>query len=182
MKETFQNLIAYLKNPVLEKDTNTNLSYRFNIFLQILVISLLTGIVISPIFALFEALQWVNMDNHKVAAQFENMGILQIILLGAIVVPIIEEAIFRGPITAFKKPKSFKIAFYALALLFGFIHISNFEITTNVLLLAPILVLPQILLGGYFGYIRVRFGIQWSMLLHGCYNGTLILLSFLFES
>ena len=182
MKETFQNLIAYLKNPVLEKDTNTNLSYRFNIFLQILVISLLTGIVISPIFALFEALQWVNMDNHKVAAQFENMGILQIILLGAIVVPIIEEAIFRGSITAFKKPKSFKIAFYAFALLFGFIHISNFEITTNVLLLAPILVLPQILLGGYFGYIRVRFGIQWSMLLHGCYNGTLILLSFLFES
>jgi membrane protease YdiL (CAAX protease family) len=182
MKETFQNLITYLKNPVLEKDTNTNLSYRFNIFLQILVISLLTGIVISPIFALFEALQWVNMDNHKVAAQFENMGILQIILLGAIVVPIIEEAIFRGSITAFKKPKSFKIAFYAFALLFGFIHISNFEITTNVLLLAPILVLPQILLGGYFGYIRVRFGIQWSMLLHGCYNGTLILLSFLFES
>jgi len=182
MKETLENLIAYLKNPVLEKDTNTNIRYRFNIFLQILVISLFTGIVISPIFALFEALQWVNMDTHKVAAQFENMGILQIILLGAIVVPCIEEALFRGPITAFKKPKSFKVAFYTLALLFGLIHVFNFEITTNVLLLAPILVLPQLLLAGYFGYIRVRFGLQWSMLLHGCYNGILILLSFLFKS
>ncbi|MFQ3181634.1 MAG: membrane protease YdiL (CAAX protease family) [Polaribacter sp.] len=182
MKETFQNLITYLKNPVLEKDPNTNLAYRFSIFFKILAISLLTGIIIAPIFAIFEALQWVNMDNHKVQAQFENMGIFQIILLGAILAPVLEEAIFRGPITAFKKTKSFKIAFYALALLFGFIHIFNFEITTNILLLAPLLVLPQILLGGYFGYIRVRFGIQWSMLLHGCYNGILILISYLFES
>jgi hypothetical protein len=182
MKETFQNLIAYLKNPVLEKDINTDLSYRFNIFFQILVISLLTGIVITPLFAVFAELKWVNMENHKVQAQFANMGILQIILLGAILAPIIEEAMFRGTITAFKKPKSFKIAFYAFALLFGFIHLFNFEITTNVLLLAPLLVLPQILLGGYLGYIRVRFGLQWSMLLHGCYNGILILISALFES
>ena len=29
MKETFQNLIAYLKNPVLEKDSNESLNYRF---------------------------------------------------------------------------------------------------------------------------------------------------------
>ena len=182
MKETFQNLITYFKNPVLEKDRNTNLSYRFNIFFQILVISLLTGIVITPLFAVFAELKWVNMENHKVAAQFENMGILQIILFGAILAPIIEEAIFRGPITAFKKSKSFKISFYTFTLLFGFIHLFNFEITTNVLLLAPLLVLPQILLGGYLGYIRVRFGLQWSMLLHGCYNGILILMSSLFES
>jgi len=181
MKETFQNLIIYLKNPVLEKDPNTNLKYRFNIFFQILIISILTGIAISPIFALFEKMKWVNMENHKVEAMFQNMGILQIILLGAILIPIVEEAIFRGPIIAFRKPKSFKLAFYALALLFGFIHISNFEITTNVLLLSPLLVLPQILLGIYFGYIRVRFGLKWSMLLHGCYNGTLLLISSLFE-
>jgi membrane protease YdiL (CAAX protease family) len=182
MKKTFQNLIAYFKDPILEKDTNTTLSYRFNVFFQILVISLLTGIVITPMFALFAELKWVNMENHKVQAQFENMGILQIILLGAILVPIIEEAMFRGPITGFKKPKSFKIAFYTFALVFGFIHLFNFEITTNVLLLAPMLVLPQILLGGYLSYIRVRFGLQWSMLLHGCYNGILILISSLFES
>ncbi|AUC83948.1 CPBP family intramembrane metalloprotease [Polaribacter sp. ALD11] len=181
MKETFLNLITYLKNPVLEKDSNTSLNYRFTIFFRILIISLLTGIIISPIFALIEEMGWVNMQNHKVEAMFENMGILQMFLLGAIAVPAIEEALFRGPITAFKKPKYFKIAFYAFALLFGFIHITNFDITTNTLLLSPLLVLPQILLGGYFGYIRVRFGLQWSILLHGCYNGTLILLSFIFK-
>ena len=89
MKETFQNLITYLKNPVLEKDPNTNLAYRFSIFFKILAISLLTGIIIAPIFAIFETLQWVNMDNHKVQDQFENMGIFQIILLGAILAPVL---------------------------------------------------------------------------------------------
>ncbi|MGK0421956.1 MAG: membrane protease YdiL (CAAX protease family) [Polaribacter sp.] len=182
MKETFQNLITFLKNPVLEKDTNTSLSYRFNIFSQILIISILTTIIISPIFALFEALKWIHMENHKVKALFDNMEFLQFFLLGAMLMPLLEETIFRGPITAFKKPKSFKIAFYTFALLFGSIHISNFEITTSVLLLSPLLVLPQILLGSYFGYIRVRLGLPWSMLLHGCYNGTLILIRYLFES
>ena len=121
------------------------------------------------------------MENHKVDKMFKDMGILQMILLGAILVPVIEEVIFRGPITLFKNPKYFKFAFYFFALLFGFVHISNFEITTNVLLLSPVLVLPQILLGGYFGYIRVRFGIQWSMLLHGTYNCFFLLISFIIK-
>jgi membrane protease YdiL (CAAX protease family) len=181
MKEAFHNLITYLKNPVLEKDTNTSLSYRFNIFSQVLIISILTSVIISPIFALFKALKWIHMENHKVNVLFDNMEFLQIFLLGAMLMPVLEEAVFRGPITLFKKPKSFKIAFYAFALLFGLMHISNFEITTPVLLLSPILLLPQILLGSYLGYIRVRLGLPWSMLLHGCYNGILITMSFYFK-
>ena len=181
MKETFLNLIEYLKNPILQVDENTSLKHRFKIFLQILAICILTAIIITPIFGIIEELQWVNMENHKVEMLFKDMGKLNVLLLGAILIPIIEEAIFRGPITSFKNPKYFKIAFYFFALLFGFIHITNFEITTNVLLLSPLLVLPQILLGGYFGYIRVRFGIQWSMLLHGTYNCFFILISFIIK-
>ncbi|QNM86655.1 CPBP family intramembrane metalloprotease [Polaribacter pectinis] len=181
MKQTFFNIIKYLKNPILEQDSNTNLNYRFKIFLKILVISLVTGIVISPIYALIEHFGLISMDNHKVEKMFEGMSKLQILLAGAILVPTIEELIFRGPITAFKKPKAFKIAFYFFALIFGFVHISNFDFTPAVILLSPLLVLPQILLGGYFGYIRVRFGLQWSILLHGTYNGVLILLSFIPE-
>ncbi len=181
MKETFFNLVIYLKNPILEKDSNTDLKYRFKIFFHILIISVATGLIISPIFALIHELQWVNMENHQVEEMFKGMGIFQMILLGAIIVPIIEELIFRGPITSFKKPNSFKFGFYFFALVFGFIHISNFEMTKNVLILSPILVLPQLLLGGYFGYIRVRFGLQWSMLMHGTYNGLFILLGTLSE-
>lgn len=181
MKETILNLVSYLKNPVLVKDSNTDLNYRFKIFFHILIISILTGLAITPIFAIIEEMNWVNMDNHKVEEMFKDLGILQMMLLGAIIIPAIEELIFRAPITTFKSKKSFKIGFYIFALIFGYVHITNFDSTINVYLLSPILVLPQILLGGYFGYIRVRFGLQWSILLHGSYNGTLILLGFLFE-
>ena len=181
MKETFLNLVAYLKNPVPGEDTNTDLKYRFQIFFQILVISILTAFIITPVFGLLEELQLINMEDHKLDDIFKSMGIPLMILVGAIIAPIFEELIFRGPITLFKKPKSFKIAFYFFTLIFGFVHITNFELTTNVLLLSPILVLPQIILGGYLGHIRVRFGLKWSMLLHGTYNCFFLLISTLID-
>ena len=67
---------------------------------------------------------------------------------------------------------------YVFAILFGLVHITNFKITPSVLLLAPILVLPQICIGGFLGFIRVRFGLLWSIALHGSYNGILMLISF----
>lgn len=181
MKETLKELLDYLKNPLLVTDKNENLTYRLTVFFRLLFISLATSFLISPIFGLFEYLEIINLENHKVDLLFKDMAFYQIILLGAIFVPIIEELIFRAPITSFKKPKTFIIAFYLFALAFGFIHITNFEINSTILLLSPILVLPQILLGGYFGYIRVKFGLQWSMLLHGTYNAILMTVGFFTE-
>ncbi|MGY0408640.1 MAG: CPBP family intramembrane glutamic endopeptidase [Polaribacter sp.] len=179
MKETFLNLVTYLKKPVLESDPNTNIQYRFKLFFKLLIISILIGFIISPIYAFFSQLHLIDLEHHKVEEMFKNMSKYQILGIGAIFMPILEETIFRAPITLFKKPKAFKIAFYTFALLFGFMHITNFEITTNVLLLAPFLVLPQILLGACLGYIRIRFGLQWSMLLHAAYNGILFTIGFL---
>ena len=102
-------------------------------------------------------------------------------IFGAIVAPIIEELLFRAPLTSFKKPKSFKIAFYSFALLFGLIHITNYELSTKIILLSPILILPQLLGGGYLGYIRVRFGLRWSILLHATFNFLILNLEFLFD-
>jgi membrane protease YdiL (CAAX protease family) len=181
MKETFKNLIIYLKHPVLEHDPNKALEYRLKKFFYLLVISILTSLLITPFYSIIETLGLVDMNTHKTKEMFKGMNAFQIILIAAIIVPVIEELIFRAPITAFKKPTSFKYAFYIFSLIFGFIHITNFEITTNVLILSPILILPQLLVGGYFGYIRVKFGLIWSMFLHGSYNGFLFLMSFLAE-
>ena len=170
MKETFQNLIAYLKNPVLEKDSNESLNDKFKIFFHLLIISLITSVIVTPFYFVIEELNLVKMDTHKVEEMFNGMGILKILLIAAIITAIIKELIFRVLITAFKKPESFKQSFYTFSITFGIIHIFNFEITTNVLLLIPLLVLPQLLVGTYFGYIQMRFGILWSMLLHRCYN------------
>jgi len=181
MIELFKEVFAYLKNPILEKDESTDVNYQFSKFFKLLGLCLITGFAISPIFGILEAFDFINLENHAVEEMMKNMSKIQIVFFAVILAPFIEELIFRAPLTLFKKPKQFKIAFYSLAILFGFVHLTNFEITQNILLLSPILVLPQILLGGYLGFIRVKFGLHWSILLHAGYNGILIGFSFLFN-
>lgn len=178
MKETFLELLQYLKNPVLEEDENKYFSYRLKKFGTILIICFLTVIAISPIFSIIEAFDLINIEEHAMKALMERFSKPVIFLLSVLFAPLLEELIFRAPLTLFKKRKNFKVAFYTFSIIFGLIHISNFKITENVLILAPLLVAPQIILGSFFGFIRVRFGLIWSMALHASYNGILMLLTF----
>ncbi|SNR16940.1 CPBP family intramembrane glutamic endopeptidase [Tenacibaculum jejuense] len=178
MIETFKELVAYLKNPVLEEDPNTDLQYRLKKFGHLFIISVVSIGLLTPILALIEASGLINMDNHAVVEMMENLPKIAVFFFAAVFAPLIEEVIFRGPLTIFKEKKSFKFGFYIFAILFGLVHITNYTITTNVLLLLPVLVAPQIILGGYLGFIRIRFGLGWSILLHACYNAFFISLSF----
>lgn len=179
MKETFFELVAYLKNPVLKRDANKDTSYRFKKFYHILVISIITGALLTPLFVLIEQLGWVDMNDHAIEEMLKTYSFWVIMFLSVVLAPLLEELFFRAPITLFTDPKTFKIAFYTLTIIFGLIHLTNFKTTTNVLLLAPILVAPQTILGGYLGFIRVRFGLGWSMLLHAGYNAFFMLLGYL---
>ena len=69
--------------------------------------------------------------------------------------------------------------FYLISIAFGLIHILNFEPSLNIYLLAPVLVAPQILIGINLGYLRIRFGLIWSILFHAFYNGILISIALL---
>ncbi|EMR00872.1 CPBP family intramembrane glutamic endopeptidase [Cesiribacter andamanensis] len=60
--------------------------------------------------------------------------------------------------------------FWGSTLLFALVHLINFKPTAQVLLFAPLLVLPQFLLGLILGYVRVRQGLGWAIALHGVYN------------
>lgn len=179
MTNTLLQLFNYLKNPVLETDSTTNFKYRLKTFFKLLIISVLTGFLLSPFIAILGEMGFVDLDSHKVDTFFKDMPLYKILLIGAVSIPVIEELIFRGPMTLFTNKKTFKIAFYLLTIIFGFIHITNFEINTNTLLFSPLLILPQLVVGFYFGFIRVRFGLIWSIFLHGTYNGLLISISYL---
>jgi hypothetical protein len=71
--------------------------------------------------------------------------------------------------------KWYRPVFYFSVISFGFMHISNFDIRLSTLLLTPILTLPQISLGFLLGYIRLKYGVGYSMLLHGGYNFFILL-------
>jgi len=175
MVDTFQELISFIKNPVLEEDKNTKFQYRLLKFWHFLVISLLTSLVLILLIGILDISKLVSLENHAMENVMEKFSLPFVFLLTIVLAPLIEESIFRAPLAYFKKKKPYKIAVYTSTLLFGFIHITNFEITTRILIFSPILVAPQVFLGFYLAYIRGRFGLLWAIALHATFNGILML-------
>ena len=67
--------------------------------------------------------------------------------------------------------RRFGWVFYGSTLLFALVHVTNYTpLTTQTFLLAPLLVLPQFVGGTMLGYIRIRYGIGFSILYHAAFN------------
>ena len=64
----------------------------------------------------------------------------------------------------------FRSVFYITALVFGGIHIINHRLSVANLIFAPLIVAPQIILGLNAGYLRVKSGFKWGLLLHILHN------------
>jgi len=60
--------------------------------------------------------------------------------------------------------------FYMSALLFGLVHITNFNNFKESWYLIPLFVLPQIFVGLFLGYIRAKLGLLWAFLGHMLHN------------
>ena len=77
--------------------------------------------------------------------------------------------------------RHFGFFFYGSVVLFALTHITNYEpLNASTLLFAPVLVLPQFLMGTVLGYIRVRYGIGYSILFHVVVNAILFVLAHFF--
>lgn len=68
--------------------------------------------------------------------------------------------------------KYFNFFFYVLTVIFGILHISNFIdlVPSNLIVLAPIFTFHQIIVGFFLGYLRLKRGIMWCILLHFLLN------------
>ena len=174
MTKILNELIQYLINPILIKDKNKSFLYRFKVLVYLLLISFIFSFFISTITGLLTLIGVLEDVTHITDSLFDDSNGFKILFFAAILAPLIEELIFRGPLVYFIQPRAFKIAFYVIGIIFAYVHIFNFEITTNVILFSPLLVAPQFFIGLIFGFIRIRFGLIWSILLHSIYNGILV--------
>ena len=67
--------------------------------------------------------------------------------------------------------KHFAPFFYLSCLVFGLGHVTNFQpFSLTVFLLAPLLTLPQLFLGTVLGFVRMKYGIVYSVLFHFLIN------------
>ncbi|MFS4492020.1 CPBP family intramembrane glutamic endopeptidase [Maribacter sp. 2308TA10-17] len=160
----------FIKNPVYIEDQNTDTSYRVKILMGLVGIGLAISIALGLVGGVVETIFSLDLGEHAVQAALEKNSPWYLFLLAVIIAPIFEELFFRGPMVFFREKTYFKYIFYTLTILFGFIHISNFEISNTVILLSPILVAPQIGVGVIFGFIRIRFGLFWTILCHALFN------------
>lgn len=69
----------------------------------------------------------------------------------------------------------FFVLFYSVVLLFGFAHVFNYSNWMSMWVLAPLLVLPQLVGGVMLGYVRMLYGLKWSVFFHLFFNGFLVL-------
>jgi membrane protease YdiL (CAAX protease family) len=172
----------------LDKKVNNKFIFLFNIFLISASASTFFQYINKVIFRLWNYSQ-VNANNPPIDNSLEILGwyFLGIIIIG----PIIEEIIFRFPLT----PKFMKINWFSIILfssLFALIHIFNFTnyldgLDTQGLLIrllfAPVILLPYFSLGVLFSITRIKLGIWHSILLHSTINfsifGSILFSSFI---
>jgi len=75
------------------------------------------------------------------------------------------------------KDRFYNVYFYLLALLFAADHISIYitHLPSKLLILAPLFIIPQFLLALTTGYVRMKNGILWAILLHMAFNTPTVL-------
>lgn len=108
----------------------------------------------------------------------ENITI-KIICLALIMALAVLYSIFNkkaASFTAYLWNNKFPVVFYVFTFVFAVVHLDNYPFSWTVVLLFPLLVLPQFVIGTFLGYIRIKLGIVWSMAFHGIHNGFFVLM------
>lgn len=164
----------FLKNPIYRQDPNTDKAHKKNVFIRLLKLNVVFSLVTGIFAALLVFGLGIDLGQHAAQKAFKEFSLFKLLILGVILAPFIEEFIFRAPLVLFKNPRYFKYAYYISFLLFGFVHIFNFEKIPSVWII-PFLVLPQIISGIFLGFIRVKLALKWSIMLHAAHNFVLFL-------
>lgn len=164
---------SFVKNPIYIEQEGS-LQEKIKFFFILAVIAIATSLALGFLIESISGLVGFNFENHAVLEMFDTMPSIVIFFAAVIIAPLFEELIFRAPLGLFRKSAYFKYAFYISVFLFGLIHITNFENIDGYYWLIPVLIAPQLFAGFYLGFIRVKLGLIWSILLHAVHNLALI--------
>jgi|TARA_B110000093_G_scaffold176707_1_gene212557 hypothetical protein len=205
---TFHALWRFIKKPVELSEDKASLQLKIGTCGALFLIQIPPLLVLMALVGGLEQLGLWDEDMHSLQKIFQEMEPVLIFFFAVIMAPLLEEVMFRlilrfrsnflilwsihigvalqlGQKRSLLKTarkvwdKFYGWVFYLMTMAFGLMHIMNFEPSLNIYLLAPILVAPQILIGINLGYLRVRFGLIWSILFHAFYNGVLMSIALL---
>lgn len=166
-------LMAFVWGPITEEMT-FRMGLKYSPYRLGYTFVFLLSIVVSALIVFFE-----NFHNgisdliNAVIDSFGSLGILyygMFIIFGGLVLGKIFKHGIDGRKMAVFYSKNFSYLFYFSALLFAIVHLFNFTGFEEIWYLAPLLVAPQFFLGLVLAYVRMFYGLRWSILLHFLHN------------
>lgn len=189
-------LLQYVKNPHENYNENLSLGKKLKAITALYLTEIVfTIVIVYPLLYLIDEVYHLRYTN-----ELSRMNIYELILLAVLVVPFLEEVVFRYSLKyknnpaarfldIFSKEKIFKkfwlsnyrFFFYASAIVFGLVHITNYEnkFTAFFLALSPFIILSQLASGFVLGYLRVRLGFLWGFMYHAIWNFVAFIIPFL---
>ncbi len=210
-KVVYLDFVSFLKNPEEQPDPIQTRSEKAKKLFTLLMIDIPAMGVLIGVLSGIQALGLFDLDNNKFNLLFLTIPVWPLIFILVILIPFLEELIFRlylrykynyllrflvfttaisGKVNLEKAAnwakqfwiRRYRFIFYFSAVLFGLIHIYNYEISLMVLLFAPIIVAPQIIAGLFCGYLRVRHGLLSGIAMHGLHNVIFVCIPLLYMS
>lgn len=180
MKNILLDVYYFIKNPNDQRIENWTLKKNIYYVLAILGFDIIiNAFIYLPLIYFLDKIEPIL---HQTRIDYDNNTFLQILLITVILVPIIEEFIFRYLLryeTIFHKIINrhkwnllFKILVYTSIILFGLLHSSNYEnSSTFFYCVLPIIVSTQLIGGIFLTFLRVRFNFLTSVISHVLWNG-----------
>lgn len=170
----FKNIISFIKNPVWEVEENTTFTYCFGIIWKLIWLNILISITVMLPWIILDELGIISIGNHF-SNDLDEYSLPLLFFVVSIFAPVIEEVLFRAPLFFYTKSNNLKYAYYISSLLFGAIHIFNFELTETDAWVIPFLMTPQLVSGFLLGYVTIKLGLLWSIFMHSLFNTILFL-------
>jgi hypothetical protein len=164
----------FFKNPIYSPYLELTAKEKKTIFFRILTLTVAFSFILGIAMRIITSLVGADLGEHGMESILKKYSLFVIFLLAVVLAPLLEELLFRAPLALFENSRFFKIAFYTSALLFGAVHLNNFETFTDYFWLAPVLIAPQAAAGFFLGFVRVKLGLSWSILLHAAHNAILL--------
>ncbi|MDQ3099261.1 MAG: CPBP family glutamic-type intramembrane protease [bacterium] len=239
--DLLQRILAFLKHPTSEGAEQQSVLFVFKQLLTL--ISWLYVLVFPVAIAITLLLKLLNYDGVNAVNELAMNGeFWEVLFLGVVLAPLIEEITFRLPlryhraylllssfmviriIVVFFLRQSFPnlaqtslmagviplvlttgvyfllrlervekrvinfytnrfpLLFYTATILFGLMHITNYSNVQNIVLIVLLLCIPQLIVGSILGFIRIRYGFAYALLMHAIYNGILLVPSSLVKA
>jgi len=147
-------VLMVLAVPLIEE-----LIFRFSLRLnenkiQINVIILLSGIILILVQLL---------KNNYVRISILSLGMIFLVFY------LFRRVKINQLISSFWERK-FILVFYVSAACFGLLHITNYNPGLFTYLFLPVLILPQLILGLFCGFIRLKANFTWGLVFHASHN------------